>query len=451
VIVGAWSLYHAAGWGETSQPAERQPLEAGSATNPRNSPAEDLAAFSSPPTTIQALKLEASQLARRAVEEFPDDPNSHALKGSVSFHHGNSVESVRCWRKCLEQNPRLAGPHGAMSLIAWNSGQFEQAVSACRSALELDPNLPSVRLRLGRSLLKLGRAAESVSVMQRAVTALPRSSDAHFILGQGYMQLKEYDKARASFLRAVEADPNHTRAHYRLVAVSAKLGRPEEAGKYREKFSELQAADMDALQKRKRSDAALGGLADERTMTAKFFTRAASIYGNHGDLRQAEQLLIRAAVIDPDSAACRGELMSLYGRSSRQADAAALFRRLSELQPKSAVNYFFLGNVRFVQKRYDDAEGAYRKVIDLNPDRPDGYIAMVQLYLATRRKLAEARALAAKAAKLKPHPQAYFLLAVACARSGDRAAATAAIERALEMDPRNPQYRRMRESLGKGL
>jgi tetratricopeptide (TPR) repeat protein len=139
--------------------------------------------------------------------------------------------------------------------------------------------------------------------------------------------------------------------------------------------------------------------------------------------------------------------MRLYDRRARPADAVALFRQLTQLQPKSAVNHFYLGNVYVRQKRYDDAERAYQKVVNISPDRPDGYIAMVQLYLVTKRKLPEARELAAKAAKLKPNPQAYFLLAVVCSRSGDRASAVAAIERAMKMDPRNVQYRRMRESL----
>ena len=61
------------------------------------------------------------------------------------------------------------------------------------------------------------------------------------------------------------------------------------------------------------------------------------------------------------------------------------------------------------------------------------------------RKLSEAKKLAAKAVELEPLAKNYFLLGSICRRVGDRAAARAAIEQAVALEPGNPQYRQAYE------
>jgi len=393
--------------------------------------------------TAEALKQEALEVASRVLGEFPDDPDSHALKGSVCFFHGNTIESEKCWQRCLELDPRRADVYDAMSMVAWHKGDFEKAAAACRRALELDPKMTSACIRLGRSLLELDRIEESIAVMQRAAGVSPRSGDCHFFLGQGYLLSKQYGKAQASFRRAAEVEPGHTRSYYGLATASAKLGQPEQAKQYEEKFRNLKAAELETLKTANRRQSILSGVAEERTTTANACTGAAGIYRRHGNMQRAEQLWRRAAIIDPDNTVCRGELMALYQRGNRFDDALAFCRQLAQLQPKNARNYFYMGNVHARRGNYDDAEQAYRKVRQLAPDRPEGYRALVQLYMATGRNLPEAKELAGKVAKMEPDPRHYLLWATVCNRSGDRAGALAALEQSLERDPHNTECRRL--------
>jgi len=398
---------------------------------------------------VKALKQEAAEVAARVLREFPQDPNSHALKGSVCYFHGDMAGAERSWQKCLELDPRSAGAYGGISLVAWERGQFEKVVAVCRRALKLNPNMPGAHIPLGRSLMALGRTGESIAVMQQAVNLSPKSSDAHFYLGQAYMQLKEYGQAQESFRRCIRVKPSHAQAHYGLATASARLGQRDQAKQYQEKFRRLRAAEMEALEALRRSPSTVSGLAQERAKTAKAYTGAAGIYRSHGNVQQAEHLWQKAAIIDPKNTVCRAALMALYRRGNRLADALAFCKKLTQLQPKNTVNYVHLGDVYFRQRRYDEAEQAYQKIVELGPDKPEGYLALVYLHLRTGRKLPEAKVLASKVIELKPTPRHYFLLATVCSRSGDRASALAAVERALKMDPDNAQCRRLRELLRK--
>lgn len=253
------------------------------------------------PATVEALKQEAADVAERIVKEFPRDPDSHALKGNACLFNGKTAEAVRSWQRCLELDPTRAGAYEGISLVAWERGRFEKVVSACRQALKYNPNMPDVHVRLGRALMELGRTEESIAVAQRAVRVWQLSSDAHLVLAQGYMQSKEYAKARKCFLRVVEISPDHTQAYYGLATASARLGQHDEARQYRERFRRVMAASKADFTALTRSQSALSELADQRSKTAAIYAGAAGIYRNHGNVRQAERLLQRAAIIDPNS------------------------------------------------------------------------------------------------------------------------------------------------------
>ena len=252
------------------------------------------------PATVAALKQEAADVAERMIREFPRDPDSHALKGNACLFNGKTAEAVRSWRRCLELDPTRAGAYDGISLVAWHGGRFEEVVAACRQALKYNPDMPDVHIRLGRALMELGRTQESIAAAQRAVGLWPRSSDAHLLLGKGYMQSKEYAKARKCFVRVIEISPDHTQAWYGLATASARLGQRDKARYYQERFRRAMAASKADHTSLTRSKSALSELAGQRSKTAAIYAGAAGIYRNHRNVRQAERLMQRAAIIDPD-------------------------------------------------------------------------------------------------------------------------------------------------------
>jgi len=190
-------------------------------------------------------------------------------------------------------------------------------------------------------------------------------------------------------------------------------------------------------------------MARERTIAANACTGAADIYREHGNLQQAEQLWQNAAMIDPTNTASREELLALYEHSGRLEDAWKFFEQLTQTHSKSALNHYLLGDLCTRLNRRDEAEQAYLNVTRHAPDQPEGYEALVQLYLTTEWKLPVAKGFASRAAQLRPSPQNYFRLAQVCTKIGDRADALTALEQALKMDPGNVPCRRLYGELRK--
>ena len=253
------------------------------------------------PTTVEALKQEAADLAERTIKAFPRDPDSHALKGNVCLFNGKAVEAVKSWEKCLGLDPARPGAHDGISLVAWEQGRFEKVVSACRQALKYDINMPDVHFRLARALIELGRAEESITAAKRAITLWPRAFDAHLVLGQACIQSLEYAKARDSFLQAVEIRPGNFHAYYGLATASAKLGQPDKARQYQERFRGAMSASKADFTARTLSRTVVDDLSDQRSRTAAIYTGAAGIYRKHGNVQQAERLRQRAASIAPNT------------------------------------------------------------------------------------------------------------------------------------------------------
>jgi len=411
---------------------------AGRSTKPTGSPTF------TPPFEVKALKQEANELTGWLLEESPAGADELFLMGDMHALRGNTEQALKYWKRSLKQDPNRSAIYDSMGLLAWNKGNLEEAVALWRKTLELNPNAPGVGAYLGRALIDLDRPRQAVAVLEQDVRRRPTAVDSYFYLAQAYLRLNEYRQAKRNHEIVIRLRPEYTRAYWGLSAVCAKLGQPEKAGEYREKFRDLRAAELEA------DRAGRGSQADLVAMlryVARSHTIAGAVHCGRRNWWEAERHWRRAAILDPRNTQCRAALMVLYQRRNRPADALAFCKRLTQLQPKNTVNYLFLGNAYARRRRYDDAEQAYQEIVQLAPDQPEGYRALARLYLATGRKLAEAKALASKVVELKPNPQDYFQLANVCARLRDRASALAAVERALEMDPANPQCRQLRGSL----
>jgi Flp pilus assembly protein TadD len=75
---------------------------------------------------------------------------------------------------------------------------------------------------------------------------------------------------------------------------------------------------------------------------------------------------------------------------------------------------------------------------------------LAELHLRADKGLPEAKNLAATAVRLEPTARNYFVLAAICEKEGDLVGARAALERAAALDPDNPRYKALQESMGRG-
>lgn len=434
-------------WTSFLPPKEEKPQEA---EQPSDSVKQHEPLAVSLNTTVEqevaALKEEEIRLVETLMRDFQDSIDAILLMGNVRAGHGDAVGAFKFWRKALELEPRRADVYQSMGRFAMAKGQYQEAISHWRKALEIDPQISGVHNGIARALMGLGKQAEAIEELKKDIQVSPNSSFSYFLLGQGYLQKKEYEKAKENYAKAIALQPNLTNAYYGLFTVCSRLRQRAEAKKYMALFKKLKAEDMKVL--KDRNDARDDAAAMQKN-AAETYMHAGRIYQAKGNIAKAEQLMKKAAALDPENTICLMRLASLYQMTNRTADALQMHKRISELEPENPVCYLNIGSASAQLKRFDAAEEAFRKAIALAPKSSDGYRELATLYLQMGEMVPQARALAEKAVSLEPVAANYFVLSWACDKNGDTANALSAVKRAVELEPNNLRYQRIYELIRK--
>ena len=400
-----------------------------------------------PQAEAAALKREAVAVANQVAEAYPSDALSYALLGSAYYNTGQSEEATRHLKRCLELNPGQADAYGILARVAYEKGDLEESVRLSHEALKHAPTNPEVLIQLGRALMDLGRATDARQVLEQAVRQPGPVSECYYLLGQANLQSGNHAIAKENFLQAIALLPDHTQAFFGVYTACLRLGQTEEAAQYREQFLKLEAIDRRTLTDRSAQQDTLSGLPLVRKTVARTFFGAAQVHRLHEQLGKASELLRKAAALDAESPVYRSALEALYTQRNAVAEGVVAFEQLAADQPENSLNYFFLGRLHDRLKQFEAAERAYRKVQQLAPAWPEGYRALADLYLRANLRPGDARTMARRALELDPSGPHYYLLAVACLKNNDRAAALEAIEQAVTLDPDEARYRTFLEQL----
>jgi len=402
-----------------------------------------------PQTEAAGLKREAVAVARQVAEVYPNDGLAYALLGSAYYNTGQSEQAVTYLRRCLELSPGQTDAYAILARVAYEKGELDETVRLCQEALKRVPTNAEVLNRLGRALMDLGRTEEAIQTLQQAVRLPKPSSDSFYLLGQGNLQASDYGQAKESFRRAIALLPDHTQAFFGLYTACMRLGQTEEAERYREQFLKLEAIDRRTLTDRSAQEDTLTGLPVVRKTVARTFFGAAQVYRVHEDSGKAAALLLKSATLEADNPVYRSALEAHYVQRNALAEGVTAFEQLVRQQPEGSLNHLFLGRLHARLDHFDAAERAYQKVRELAPDWSEGYRALAELYLGADRKPSEARALARRVIELEPSGPHFYLLAVACLKSSDRAGALEAINQAVALNPGEKKYQEFLQQLKK--
>jgi tetratricopeptide (TPR) repeat protein len=391
-----------------------------------------------PEQEIALLKERQMALAERVLKDLPASGDACVLMGDLQRRLGRSAQAVEFWQKGLERASDRVEVYHNLGVVAAEKGESEQAISFWRQALKLDPQRPGIRRIIGRALLDLGRSAEATGELQEEIRISPQSAESHYLLGEAFRQQQNYEPAKTCFEKAVALQPKNANAHYGLSMVCAKLGQLDQAEQHRATFTQLRAGMM---QDRGYGHSPADDLARMRGSMARLAAEAARLYEKAGRTAVAEELLRQATAVEPNDPAPAKWLAAFYQSSGRFPEALAQCERIARLEPNDPTCHLLLGTLALQLRQMDRAEAAFRRLIVLSPNESVGYRELARLYVNTGNRLAEARRLASKAVELEPLADNYFVLGLACQSGGDQQAAVAALRRAVELAPANPQYR----------
>jgi putative PEP-CTERM system TPR-repeat lipoprotein len=263
-----------------------------------------------------------------------------------------------------------------------------------------------------------------------------------------FLARKDLAGARACFDKALALDPAYLPALANLAQLdSLERKGADSAARYQAALAKAPAnsALMEALAglamgQRKPADAVAWM---ERALAVNpdalaLALRAGQLYIRAGARQKALVLARKLQASHPDSADALALLGQAHVANSQLPEAADDYARLAVLAPRAAMPYVRLASVHIAQKRNGPALDALHKALALEPDMLEARFTLVNL-LVMMGKFDDALAVAAAAQKRQPEaPGGYKLAGDVYSAQGKHAAALAAYDKALALNPRGP-------------
>jgi len=194
--------------------------------------------------------------------------------------------------------------------------KVENAITLFGRALQKDPNYPAATAGLGEAYWRKFQlthdhqwADAAVSTCQRAAQLGPNLAAAHYCLGRALSTKGGYEESVEQYRRALDLDPG--------------------------------------------SDDVYGGLA--------------AAYEKLGRLEEAEKLYKHAVAVRPAYWATYNWLGLFYMSHARYDEAAAMFSQVTSLAPDSFIGFYNLGGVRVLQGKYSEAIPLFERSLDIRP------------------------------------------------------------------------------------
>jgi serine/threonine protein kinase/Flp pilus assembly protein TadD len=263
----------------------------------------------------------------------------------------------------------------------------ERARTACTESAHLAEKQGYSHGCLGKVYNGTGKYEQAVQQFQTAVSLDPTNDDFYRGLASSYQQLNDFDNAEKTFLNAIELRPNYW-ANYKWLAY---------------------------------------------------------FYMSRGRYEDAAAMYKKLIDVAPDSFRGYQNLGGIYVYLGRYDDAIPILQRSVSIRPNSGA-YSNLATAHFYLKRYSDAIESYQKALELDPrnyvlwmNLGDAYsrdsVTKLQAESAYRKSVE----LCAEVLKVNPRDvNPLRVMAMSEAMLNERRQAIDAIERAIQIAPKNP-------------
>lgn len=161
---------------------------------------------------------DTEQLARAAVEAYPDNARLHAILGRIEKDEGDWDAALAHLRKAVELYPEYLNQGVALNtnlgIALIQKGSVSAGVRAIERAAQIEPGWSQVHYNLGFAYKTQGRYREAEAAYQRAVSLNESDPRAYTGLGFLYVETGRYRDGLAAAELALERDADYIEALY---------------------------------------------------------------------------------------------------------------------------------------------------------------------------------------------------------------------------------------------
>ena len=388
--------------------------------------------------SLDSLEGHYKDAAGRYEAVLKADPKNTAAMtalGQLAMVQGDKAGAIKWFKQSIDAAPQSMPAYISLVMLHSESGQFEDAVGTARQLVTAIPNNPAALNALGAAQLNAGHHNDAMQPLQQAVKLAPQVPLYRINLARAQILGKDTKGAEANLDAVIKADPQQVAAV--AMRASLKLQNHDVPGAI---------ALAQALQKQPATRAAGFALEGDLQMANKSYAEAVKAYQQGLKTQYSRPMVIKTfqalsvsgakapeAVLkewlakNPDDAATRLQLADYYLAHTQKALAITNYEQILKAHPN---NIAALNNLAWVYTEQNNpkalalAERAY-KMAPTSPGVADTYAWA----LISRDQPKTALPILQQAAKAAPKAATIqYHLAVAQARTGDRAGARSTLE-----------------------
>ncbi|HTO90855.1 MAG TPA: tetratricopeptide repeat protein [Candidatus Sulfotelmatobacter sp.] len=301
----------------------------------------------------------------------------HLARAKKLESDGNPTAAVVEYQNAVNLDPTLPGAYQHMGQIYEAYGWLAKSVQCYAAEVQHHPENHVAARQLGVALVRVGEIERGIKQLELLARAFPRDGANWRALGYAYTQAKRFDDAEHAFRMAIDLPP-------------------------------LEADELRDL---------------------------GVLLANRGRGKEARELYLRAARVDPKDGLVWVNLGNLDAREGHYQQALASYRTGAERDSIAVMAY--RGQVQSLQAlgREDEIADVYRRWLHCAPDDEDARLDAVQ-YFARKGRRDVALEIGREGVRL--HPQsgdAHMILGVAYGAAGDARSSLVELRRAQLLYP----------------
>jgi tetratricopeptide (TPR) repeat protein len=364
-------------------------------------------------------------------------------------------------QKAFAANPKSEERLVALVSILYESEQNDRAIGLLQPFIKNNPRANRAKLFLALGYAREEKYAQAKTLATQVATELPADYYAQHILGLSLFGLNDFDAAEARFKKAVALKSDFADSHFELGllysrnpgtlqqalseyeravaigysrpeifrnlgSVCTKLGKYEDAIRYLNKSLEIDPNYADAYFQLADAFRKSGMAEESATATRKFQE-------------------LNASALDQKQRHTKSQALYEQGNALLQkndlAKAYEAFKSASDTLPQFDAAFYRMAQLEYLQDDNSHALSHIRQALELNPFEAEYYFVLSRCLEDT--DLHSALDAATKAVLLNGGVADFHgLLGDLHAASGEYALAVKSYRRAIELDPKNSEFRK---------
>lgn len=324
--------------------------------------------------SIEQHYQDAERRYRKALDMDPRNVDVMAALGKVAAAQGDKAEAIKRFKQAIAASPKSATAYIDLVMLYSQGGQFEDAAATAKQLADAMPDNPAALNAFGAAELNAGHHGVAMQPLQQAVKLAPTVALYRINLARAQILGKDTRGAQDNLAEVIKADPGQVQAVALLAFI--KLQNHDQQGA---------VALAQSLQKQPATRVAGFTLEGDLYMADKAYTKAADAY-QQGLKIQYDRPLVMKSFLAQSSGGAKNPEGVLEAWLARHSDDAAMRLMLAQ---------YYLDHAQNAQ-----ATGQYEEVLKAYPSNIDALNNLAWIY--TEQKNPKALALAERAHKLAP-------------------------------------------------